>query len=276
MPWFDTDSFLKLIQEYQVTVIAVVPTILAVILAHPTLDEYDLSSLKEVIVGAAPLPVEIARAFSEKYDCRIREIYGQTEGTGLGSVNYRTDPYKPGSAGKAYPNHELMIVDDEDRPLPPGQKGEICVRGPAVMKGYLNRPRETAETLRNGWLHSGDVGYLDEEGFLYVCDRLKDMIIRGGENIYPAELEGIIHEITGVAEAAVIGLPDPVFGESVAAYVVPMPGQVLEEKTVIDYVKTKTAPFKAPAKVTFVQALPKSAVGKILKRELRKMAAQEA
>lgn len=276
MTRFDAEEFMKLIQHHQATVIPAVPTILAVILSHPKVDEYDLSSLKEVICGAAPLPVEVAKAFSERFGCRVREIYGQTEGTGIGSANYPSDSYRPGSAGKAYPNHEIMIVDDHDRPLPPGERGEIAIRGPAVMKAYLNRPEETAAILLNGWLHSGDIGYLDEEGFLYVCDRMKDMIIRGGENIYPAELEGIIHEYPGVAEAAVIGEPDPVYGESVTAFVVPMPGKSLDAQAVIDHVKRKTAPFKAPKKVTFVEALPKSAVGKILKRELRELAIKEA
>jgi long-chain acyl-CoA synthetase len=275
MTWFDTEGFMNLIQQHQATVIPVVPTILTVILAHPKLDEYNLSSLKEVICGAAPLPVEVARAFSERFGCRVREIYGQTEGTGIGSVNYRSDPYRPGSAGKAYPNHEIMIVDDQGRALPPGERGEIAIRGPAVMRGYLNRPEATADTLRNGWLHSGDIGYLDEDGFLFISDRKKDMIIRGGENIYPAELEGIIHEFPGVAESAVIGVPNPVYGESVVAFIVPMPGASIDAEMMIAHVKNKTAAFKAPEKVIMVESLPKSAVGKILKRELRQMAAKE-
>lgn len=274
MTWFDAEGYMKLIQEHRATVIPVVPTILTVILAHPNLEAYDLSSLKEVICGAAPLPVEVARDFSERFGCRIREIYGQTEGTGIGSVNYRSDPYRPASAGKAYPNHEIRIVDDHGRELPPGERGEITVRGPAVMKGYLNRPEATADTLRNGWLYSGDIGYLDEEGFLFVSDRKKDMIIRGGENIYPAEIEGIIHEFAGVAEAAVIGVPDPLYGEAVVAFVVPMPGESPDAEALIEHVKNKTARFKAPEKVIMAESLPKSAVGKILKRELREMAAK--
>jgi len=276
MTWFDAEGFMKLIQEHQATVIPVVPTILTVILAHPKLDEHDLSCLQEVLCGAAPLPLEVVKDFSARFGCRIREIYGQTEGTGIGSVNYRSDPYRPGSAGKAYPNHEIRIVDHEGRVLPPGERGEITVRGPAVMKGYLNRPEATADTLRDGWLYSGDMGYLDENGFLFVSDRIKDMIIRGGENIYPAEIEGIIHEFPGVAEAAVIGVPDEVYGESVVAFVVPMPGESLDAEAMIAHVKNNTAPFKAPRKVIMAESLPKSAVGKILKRELRQMAAKEA
>ena len=275
MTWFDTEGYMKLIQKHQSTVIPVVPTILTVILAHPDLEQYDLSSLKEVVCGAAPLPVEVAREFSERFGCRIREIYGQTEGTGIGSVNYRSDPYRPGSAGKAYPNHEIRIVDHQGRELPPGERGEIAIRGPAIMKGYLNRPEATADTVRDGWLHSGDIGYLDEEGFLFVSDRMKDMIIRGGENIYPAEIEGILHEYPGVAEAAVIGVPDPVYGEAVVAFIVPMPSKSPDSDDLIEHVKHNTAPFKAPEKVIVTDSLPKSAVGKILKRELREIAAKE-
>ena len=275
MTWFEVEGYMKLIQKHRATVIPVVPTILTVILAHPDLEQYDLTSLQEVVCGAAPLPPEVAREFSERFGCRIREIYGQTEGTGIGSVNYRSDPYRPGSAGKAYPNHEIRIVDHQGRALPPGERGEITIRGPAIMKGYLNRPEATAETVRDGWLHSGDMGYLDEDGFLFVSDRIKDMIIRGGENIYPAEIEGIIHEYPGVAEAAVIGVPDPVYGEAVVAFIVPMPAKSPDPEGLIEHVKNNTAPFKAPEKVIVTDSLPKSAVGKILKRELREIAAKE-
>jgi long-chain acyl-CoA synthetase len=144
------------------------------------------------------------------------------------------------------------------------------------MQGYLNRPEATADILRDGWLHSGDMGYLDQDGFLFVSDRIKDMIIRGGENIYPAEIEGIIHEFPGVAEAAVIGVPDAVYGEAVVAFVVPMPGGSIDAGKLIEHVKENTAPFKAPEKVIMTDSLPKSAVGKILKRELREIASDKA
>jgi long-chain acyl-CoA synthetase len=261
MTWFDTEGYMQLIQEHQATVIPVVPTILTVVLAHPDLEKYDLSSLREVVCGAAPLPVEVAREFSKRFGCRIREIYGQTEGTGIGSVNYRSD---------------IRIVDHQGQILAPGVRGEINIRGPAVMQGYLNRPEATADILRDGWLHSGDMGYLDQDGFLFVSDRIKDMIIRGGENIYPAEIEGIIHEFPGVAEAAVIGVPDAVYGEAVVAFVVPMPGGSIDAGKLIEHVKENTAPFKAPEKVIMTDSLPKSAVGKILKRELREIASDKA
>ncbi|MBW2093241.1 MAG: AMP-binding protein, partial [Deltaproteobacteria bacterium] len=176
MSWFEPERFMQLIEQHRCTVMVAVPTMLALILNHPKAAEYDLSSLKMVVCGASPLPVEIARTFSERYGCRIREIYGLTENTGLGSANRLSDPYRPGSAGKAYFNTELKIFDQEDNPLPPKEIGEVVLRGPAVMKGYHNRPEETAEALRNGWLHTGDMGYLDEDGYLFIVDRKKDLI----------------------------------------------------------------------------------------------------
>jgi len=269
MRWFEPEKFIAMIGEHKCTTMAVVPTILAVMLHHPAAAKSDLSSLVEVICGGAPLPVELAQAFMRRYPCRIREVYGLTEATGLGTSNRRTEPYRAGSAGRAYCNTELRILDDNDQPLPTGERGEICLRGPIVMQGYHNRPEDTATILRNGWLHTGDIGYLDEDGFLFVVDRKKDMIIRGGENIFPAELEAVLHEHPNVAEAAIVGVPDPVYGENVVAFVVAKPGTSPAESELIDHVKKSVAPFKAPSRVHFIQALPKSSIGKILRRELR-------
>ncbi|MBU2547504.1 MAG: AMP-binding protein, partial [Proteobacteria bacterium] len=174
MPWFEPEKYMRLIQEHRCNTMAAVPTILIFILNHPNVGQYDLSSMEEVVCGASTLPVEIAKAFQEKYGCRVREIYGQTESTGLGSANRLTWPYMPGSAGKAYYNTKLAIFDDQDKELPPGGIGEVVLQGPAIMKGYLNRPEATAEALRGGWLHTGDMGYLDEDGWLYIVDRKKD------------------------------------------------------------------------------------------------------
>ena len=275
MAWFEPEEFMKLIQEHRCNTMAAVPTMLIFILNHPNVDKYGLSSMDDVICGAAPLPVEIARTFQEKYSCRLREIYGQTESTGIGSANFLSMSYKPGSAGKAYHNTKLAIFDDDDRPLPPGERGEIVLQGPTIMKGYYNRPKETAEALKNGWLHTGDLGYLDEDGYLYISDRKKDMIIRGGENVFPAELEGILYTHQGVAEAAIVGVPDPIYGEKIIAYVVAKAGATLSEQEIIDHFKGKTSSFKAPEKVFFIDSLPKSLVGKILRRELRERAAKE-
>lgn len=267
--WFDPEIFMQKIQAHKCTAMVAVPTMLSLILNHPNVDQYDLSSMSEVICGASPLPEEVARGFMKKFDCRIRELYGLTENTGLGSANRSSKPYKPGSAGLAYHNSELAIFDPNENPQPTGELGEIVLRGPSVMKGYYNRPEETAEAVINGWLHTGDVGYLDGDGYLFVVDRMKDMIIRGGENIYPAEVEDIIYGIAGVAEAAVVGVPDPVYGENVVAFVARAPGAELDQQSIIDGVRKSTSSFKAPTKVYFIDALPKSPIGKILRRELR-------
>jgi long-chain acyl-CoA synthetase len=273
--WFDPERFLKLIEEHRCSTMPAVPTMLALLLNHPDSERYDISSLEDVVCGAAPLPVELARAFEARAGCRVREIYGMTESTGMGSANRTSDPRKPGSAGRAYPNQKIAIVDENDEFLSPGERGEVVIQGPSVMLGYLNRPEATAETLRNGWLHTGDVGYLDDEGFLFIVDRKKDMIIRGGENIYPAEIEGVLYEHPAVAEAAVVGVPDPIYGESVLAFVAPKSGFEPGEELAAElraFVKQHTTPFKAPGEVRFLEALPKSGMGKILRRELRTLA----
>jgi len=275
MAWFEPERFMQLIQEHRCNAMVAVPTMLIMILNHDKADQYDLSSLMEVVCGAAPLPVEIAKAFMERYGCRIREIYGQTESTGLGAANRFSEPYLPGSAGRAYYNTKLRIFDANDNPLPPGERGEIVLRGPSIMKGYYNRPEATAEALRNGWLHTGDIGYLDERDHLFIVDRKKDLIIRGGENIFPAELEDILFEHSSIAEAAVVGAPDDVYGEKVIAYVVTKPGEEIPEQEVINFIKDRTSSFKAPERVFFIDALPKSPVGKVLRRKLRDRAAEE-
>ena len=276
MARFEPEGFMQLIQAHRCNVIPAVPTMLALILNHPEVSQYDLSCLEEVVCGAAPLPVALAQAFSQRFGCRVREIYGLTESTGLGSANRLSEPYRPGSAGRAYVNTEVRIVGGDNQPLPAGERGEIALRGSSIMKGYHNRPEETATVLRGGWLHTGDVGYLDADGYLYIVDRQKDMIIRGGENVYPAELESILYRYPGVAEAAVVGVPDPVFGEAVIAYVVAREKGTVTEQELIDHVRAHTSPFKAPSRIWFLDALPKSGVGKILRRELRDRAAREA
>jgi acyl-CoA synthetase (AMP-forming)/AMP-acid ligase II len=274
LAWFDPERFMQLIQQHGCTIMPAVPTMLSLILNHPSLGDYDLTSLQEVVCGASPLPEEVARQFMDAFGCRVREIYGLTESTGLGSANRRSKPYKPGSAGLAYHNTELKIFDSEDNKQPARELGEIVLRGPAVMKGYHNRLEETAQALRSGWLHTGDIGYLDEEGYLFVVDRVKDLIIRGGENIYPAEIEDIIYKFSGIAETAVVGVPDPVYGENVVAFAVAGPGVELREQEIIDHVKQHTSSFKTPSKIYVVDALPKSPIGKILRRELRDKASQ--
>jgi long-chain acyl-CoA synthetase len=273
MRWFEPERYMALIQSNRCTSTAAVPTMLAVLLNHPRATEYDLSSLVEIVCGGAPLPVELAQEFMRRHPCRIREVYGLTEAAGLGTANRRIEPYRPGSAGRTYCNTELAILDEQDRPLPPLERGEICLRGPIVMRGYHNRPDETAQILRDGWLHTGDIGYLDSDGYLFVVDRKKDMIIRGGENIYPAELEAVLHLHPAVAEAAVVGVPDKVYGENVVAFVVAKAGSHVNQTELVDHVCRHVARFKAPERIHFLPSLPKSNIGKILRRVLRDQAA---
>lgn len=275
MRMFEPLGFMKNIQEYKVDSTAAVPTILSLILNHPRLEEFDLTSLQEIVVGAAPLPVELARTFMDRFGCFLREGYGMTENSAIAVINRKGWGYQPGSAGKEFATNEVRIVDADDNFLPVGERGEIVTKGPTTMKGYYNRPEATAEAMRGGWLHTGDVGYLDEEGWLYVVDRVKDMILRGGENIYPAELEDIIYRHPAIAEAAVVGLPDPVYGERVVAYAVVKQGKELTAEELIAHVCDHTHKFKAPEEVRFIDMLPKSGVGKILRRELRDQAIAE-
>ena len=273
---FDPERIMQLIDEHKCTDFACVPTMVTMMLNHPNFDKYDLTSLFKIDVGAAPLPEEVARAFSEKAQCRIKELYGMTENAGIGTSARTSMPYHPGSAGLAYKGMELRIFDDDDQELPAGKPGEIVTKGPSTMKGYFKNPKATAEAMKGGWLHTGDIGYLDEEGWLYVVDRKKDMILKGGENIYPAEIENILYKHPQVAEAAVIGVPHDVYGEDVAAFVVKTGDGDLSEEEVIAFVKKDITSFKAPAQVHFIKHLPKSGVGKILRRELRDMVAENA
>jgi len=268
---WDPEEAMKCIDKYKVTDFRGVPTMYIQILNHPAAAKYDLSSLKTCICGAAPMPLEVARTWREKYKNDIWEGYGLSEATTVncGNVAGRRPP-KYGSIGKCYQKfNTIKIFDDKDQELPTGQTGEIVIKGPGVMKGYWNKPEETASAIRNGWLHTGDVGHVDEDGYFFITDRKKDLIIRGGENIYPKEIENILHMHPGVLEAGVIGIPDPVYGEAVKAFVaLKTPGAVTEEE-LLNFCKEHLPTFKRPKAIQFLDALPKSAVGKILRRELR-------
>jgi len=267
--WFDAGKFLQIIEEHKVTDLPAVPTMLAMMIAHADFKKRDLTSLVLTAVGAAPVPLEVADEFARVSQCRIKQLYGMTENAGLGSADRLSRDYRPGSAGLPYCNVEMKIFDDDDNPLPPGEPGEIVTRGPTTMKGYFKEPEATAEAMRNGWLHTGDIGYLDEDGFLFVVDRKKDMIIKGGENVFPAEVENALYKHPDVAEAAVVGVPHEVYGEDIIAFVVKNTGAEVSEETLIQHVKTQISSFKAPSEVHFIPQLPKSGVGKILRRELR-------
>jgi long-chain acyl-CoA synthetase len=267
--WFDVVKFFELIDKYKCTDMASVPTMLALMVSHPDFDKYDLTSLDMVNCGAAPVPIEVADAFSAKTGARIRQLYGMTENAGMATADRFSEPFHPGSAGKAYDITELKIFDDDDIEMPTGEAGEIVTRGVSTMKGYFKAPEVTAETMKNGWLHTGDIGYLDKDGWLYVVDRKKDMIIKGGENIFPADVENVLYKHPEIHEAAVVGVQHDIYGEDVVAFVVLAPGSELGEAEVIAYAHQSLSKFKSPSQIHFLEALPKSGVGKILRRELR-------
>jgi acyl-CoA synthetase (AMP-forming)/AMP-acid ligase II len=248
--------------------ISAVPTILAAVLnaegapSGPT-------SLRYVICGAAPLSVELLEAFQKRFDLRILEGYGLTETTCVSSVNPFYGDRKAGSIGLPVRGQEIRIVDGEGNAQPNGEYGEIVIKGPNVMKGYLNNPEATAESIRNGWLYTGDVGYADEDGYLYIVDRSKDMIIRGGENIYPREIEEVIYEHPGVLECAVIGVPHEVRGEEVLAVVCAKPGVQLDQEELSAFAAARLAKYKLPRQFEIRDELPKTPTGKISKGPLR-------
>ncbi len=270
---WDPEEAMRCIEKYRVTDFRGVPTMYIQILNHPSLSKYDLSSLQTCICGAAPMPLEVARQWREKFGIHIWEGYGLSEATTVncGNIAGRRPP-KYGSIGKCYQKCNTMkIFDDNDQELPCGQTGEIVIKGPGVMKGYWNKPEETAAAIRQGWLHTGDVGHMDEDGYIYITDRKKDLIIRGGENIYPKEIENILYLHPEVLEAGVIGIPDPVYGEAVKAFVALKTPGALSEEDILAFCKEHLPAYKRPKAITFLEALPKSAVGKILRRELRNL-----
>ncbi len=271
---WDAVEAMSAIQEHKVTEFRGVPTMYIHMLNHPDAGKYDLNSMQTCICGSAPMPLEVARTWKEKHGLDIWEGYGLSEATTVNSGNIAgRRPPKYGSIGKCYQKcNTIRIFDENDRELPTGQSGEIVIKGPCVMKGYWNKPAETAEAIRNGWLHTGDVGRLDEDGYLYITDRKKDMIIRGGENVFPKEVENFLHTHPNVMEAGVIGVPDKVYGEEIKAFVVLKAAGKTTEQELIAFCKENLPSYKRPKSVVFMEALPKSAVGKILRRELRKLA----
>ncbi|MBN1383080.1 MAG: AMP-binding protein [Deltaproteobacteria bacterium] len=268
---FDPTLVLKSITEHQVTVFVGVPTMYIMLLQMYDPAIHKLSSIRRWISAAAPLSVETLRMVEEKLGGVLYQGYGMTETSPTISRQPVGRDRKPGSVGTPIKNVEIGIFDDLDQELLVDKEGEICVRGPNVMKGYLNKPQETEAALKNGWMHTGDMGYLDKDGDLFITDRKKDLIIRGGENISPGAIEEILYKNEEVLEAAVVGVPDPVYGEEVKAFVILRPGFQISEQDLIDQCVKAVSRFKAPKSVTFLNEFPKSSVGKILKRELRKM-----
>ena len=266
---FDPVEFFDSVKRYGPTLFSGVPTIYK-ILSDSASEEHKtcLSSLKIGICGAAPMPVKWFEDFEKAYGIKIIEGYGMTEGTVASTINPRFGTRKTGSIGIPLPGQDVRIFSENDEDLPPGEIGEIVIRGPNVMKCYLNRKQETDETLRNGWLHSGDLGYMDKDGYFFIVDRKKDMIIRGGENVYPKEIENLISTMPEVSEAAVVGKPDNTYGEEVVAFVVKRKS-CLTDREVVEFCKTNIAWYKCPKEIFFVDELPKNSVGKIQKNDLR-------
>nr|WP_293251002.1 acyl-CoA synthetase [Panacagrimonas sp.] len=267
----DAGTLLKTIQSEKVTKLFCPPTVWIALLRHPAFDKTDLSSLKKGYYGASIMPVEIIKEISQRIPgIRLFNFYGQTELAPLATVLKPEDQMrKLGSAGRPGLNVETRVVDDDDKPVPPGTVGEIVHRSPHVTLGYWKNPEKTAEAFRNGWFHSGDLGVMDDEGYLTVVDRKKDMIKTGGENVASREVEEIVFTHPAVSEVAVFGVPHPKWIEAVMAVVVPRAGQTISPDELLRFCRDRMAGYKAPKIVEVVDALPKNASGKILKRELR-------
>jgi long-chain acyl-CoA synthetase len=271
IPRFELEPVLEVIERLRCTIFSGVPTMYYALL-HADLAGRDLSSLRVGISGGAAIPGEVIRAFEEKFPgVVILEGYGLSETASTTTFNVSAEQRKVLSIGRPIWGVEVRVVDEQDKPLPPGPEniGEIVIRGHNVMKGYYRRPEETAEAFRGGWFHTGDLAYADSGGYLFVVDRKKDMVIRGGYNVYPREVEEVLFAHPAVAEAAVIGRPDPRVGEEVIAFVVPKPGAQADPGDIIGYCRERLAAYKYPREVRVVAELPKGPTGKILKRELR-------
>jgi len=268
---FNVETIFASIEKYQANIMAGVPTMYVFMLLYPESRRYNLSSMKYWISGSAPLAQETWSRFKEVFGFEIIEGWGLTEAGANNSVNPLEGLRKVGSIGLPMKGTEMEIVDDAGNILPPGQQGEIVIRGPMLMKGYWNKPDETAEILKDGWLHTGDVGYVDEDGYFWITDRKKDLIIKAGENISPRVIEEVLFKHPKVSEAAVIGIKDEIYGENIKAFVVVKPGQIATAAEIIEYCQTKLTSFLVPKEVAFMKALPKSLVGKVLKKELRKL-----
>jgi long-chain acyl-CoA synthetase len=271
LPRFQVDDTLEAIRAHRPTRFPGVPTMYIAIINHPRVREYDISSIKICSSGSAPMPIEALRKFEELTGGKISEGYGLTEASPVTHANPFGGKRKVGSIGLPRPDTDAKIVDLEsgENDLPPGEEGELCIRGPQVMKGYWNRPEETAKSLRGGWLCTGDIARMDGEGYFYIVDRKKDMIICSGYNVYPREIEEVLYQHPKIQEACIVGVPDPYRGETVKAFVVLKEGDRASADEIIAYCRSNMARYKAPTLVEFRKDLPKSHVGKILRKVLR-------
>jgi acyl-CoA synthetase (AMP-forming)/AMP-acid ligase II len=273
---FDPEEVLSVIEADKVTKLVLVPAVIQLLLQHPKCKTTDFSSIQYLLYGASPIPHDLLREAVGVFKCGFVQLYGMTE-TG-GAVTYLpAEDHDPNgttrmrSAGRAITGSTIEIRDPEGRTLPVGGQGEIWIRSDTCMNGYWNMPEATASTMTaDGWVRSGDAGYMDADGYVYIQDRVKDMIVSGGENIYPAEVESAVYGHPAVAEVAVIAVPDQKWGEAVKAIIVLKPGASADDKSILDFTRSRIAGYKMPKSIDFVEALPRNASGKILKRELRK------
>ncbi|SDB02175.1 long-chain acyl-CoA synthetase [Desulfonatronum thiosulfatophilum] len=277
-PRLVVDDLLKAIQKYKPTIFPAVPAIFVAMIQHKKLAQYKLSSIDYCISGSAPLPVEVMNKFESITGAEIIEGYGLTEAAPVTHLNPLDGQRKPGSIGIPSPGTDAAIVDMEGGavPVPPGKMGELVVRGPQVMLGYWNCPDETACTVRNTWLYTGDIATMDEDGFFFIVDRKKDLIISGGYNIYPRDVDEVLYQHPKVKEAVAVGIPHPTRGEIVKAYIVPKDGESIEQSEIIEFCSQKLAKYKVPRRVEFRTELPKTLVGKVLRRALQQEEMEKA
>ncbi len=271
LPRFVLKDVLKTIDKQKPTLFPGVPTIYVAINNAPDLHKYDLSSIKVCVSGAAPLPVEVQQTFEKNTGGKLVEGYGLSETSPVTHCNPIFGKRVPGSIGLPFPDVDIKIVDVEtgEKELPIGEVGELCIKGPQVMEGYLNMPEENANSMRDGWFYTGDIAKVDEEGYTYIVDRKKDMVIAGGYNIYPRDIEEVLYTHPKIMEATVAGIRDPYRGETLKAYIVLKEGESMTEEEVIEFCKSKLAAYKVPKLVEFRAELPKTMVGKVLRRVLR-------
>jgi long-chain acyl-CoA synthetase len=268
LPRFDADKALEIIERDRVTIFEGVPTMYVGMLHSDKADEADTSCLRLCVSGGSAMPGEVLRAFEEKFGCKILEGYGLSETSPVASFNHPDRERKVGSIGTPVAGVEMRVVDEDGGDVPEGEVGEIAIKGPNVMKGYWRKDDATAEAIKDGWFHTGDMAKVDEDGFFFIVDRKKELIIRGGYNVYPREVEEALYEHPAVQEAAVVGVPDDKMGEEVGAAVVLKQGEDVSADDLRDFVKGEVASYKYPRKIWFVDELPKGPTGKILKREV--------
>jgi long-chain acyl-CoA synthetase len=268
LPRFDPAEALKIIEREKVTIFLGVPTMYMALLSVPDKANYDTSSLRLAASGGSSMPVEVLHAVEKEFNLKLLEGYGLSETSPVATFNHPDRPSKPGSIGYAIRGVEVRVVDPDDNDVPVGEIGEIVIRGENIMKGYLNNPQATADAMRNGWFHSGDLGRVDEDGYFYIVDRVKDMIVRNAYNVYPREVEELLFTHPAVAEAAVVGVPHPTHGEEIAALITLKPGAEATEDEIREWTKERIAAYKYPRIVKF-GPIPKGPTGKVLKREIK-------